>query len=1266
LSNATGPVLENLEDRTLMSFTAPVYYGGGATPIAVISADLNNDGHKDILASNSVTNTISASLGNGDGTFQAAQISAPLPFSVGSQYTGAQSGTLAAADFNGDGFADAAVVTYGGGEILLGNGDGTFQAPVAANFGAAPCRIASGDVNGDGKLDLAVANTTGYATILIGNGDGTFAAPVSYFSGSDTQDVRIIDLNHDGKMDMVSSNAISGGTISSFLGNGDGTFQPARVYGAFSAPYRFTVGDYNGDGNMDVVCANSYTSSFVSVLYGNGDGSFQPYHSYNTGTQPWDIQSADFDGDGKPDLIEQGGAGYNIEMNNGDGTFSAATPTSYTGTYFVADDFNGDGTADIVGGTSGLIGVQINTVSAVTNVSSAVGIQVSAAPSVSAGSPLQLTVSAIDANGAVVPDFQGALHITSSDARMPGFTYNMNAADAGTHSFTSGISLFTQGLQTVTVSGPASLTGSTTVLVTNAAASHFAIFADATSVAGQPMSFTVNALDLYGNLAAYTGSVHFSSSDIQAGLPADYTFTDADQGEHTFSGILKTAGIESISAVDASNTNVRGTSPFMLVSAADAMALSLVGGGGHIGTAHSVTVRASDPYGNLATGYNGTVHLTASDPNMVLPPDGSLVNGVGSFAVTPMMLGAQTLSATDINSGISGTETISGTPGDAAIFVATSLSNVVAGTTQPLSITAYDRFGNIAVDYGSTVIISGSDAQAGAQLYTFTAADAGTHSFNVTLRTAGSQSVSVRDYFNAALGETQGGIVVTPSTATSISMSSLQGVVAGTAQPVTVTAHDVFGNVATGYRGTINFSSTDAIAVLPAAYTFTEADGGVHTFGMTFESSGGQSITVADSASALMTVTQRDIPISPAALSTFSFKGASISNTTAGASFSVTVSASDAFGNTISGYTGTVQFSSSDAQASIPSSYTFSPADGGSHTFNIALKTAGTQSIIVTDSVNGALTGTQSTVVKAAAISKLVASLSSSATAGTAQSFTVTATDAFGNPTGYTGTVHFSSSDAQAILPANYTFTNKDSGTHTFNVTFKTAGNQSLTVADTVNGGLTSTQSVAVTASNARVAGFSVSGLASATAGSAKTFTVVAKDAQGNTVTGYAGTITFSSSDVAAGLPASYTFTAADAGSHTFAATLKTAGTQSITATDSTAAVSGSQAGIVVTAGAAAMFVFSAPTSVTQGVGFKFTMTVLDAYGNVATGYVGKVKVTSSDAKAGSQSYTFSSNDKGVHTFSWSFNALGSQSITVQDTGNTSLLGSLVVNVVAK
>src|SRR5947209_13180206 len=70
LSNATRPVLENLEDRTLMSFTAPVYYGGGATPIAVISADLNNDGHKDILASNSVTNTISASLGNGDGTFQ--------------------------------------------------------------------------------------------------------------------------------------------------------------------------------------------------------------------------------------------------------------------------------------------------------------------------------------------------------------------------------------------------------------------------------------------------------------------------------------------------------------------------------------------------------------------------------------------------------------------------------------------------------------------------------------------------------------------------------------------------------------------------------------------------------------------------------------------------------------------------------------------------------------------------------------------------------------------------------------------------------------------------------------------------------------------------------------------------------------------------------------------------------------------------------------------------------------------------------------------
>ena len=168
-------------------------------------------------------------------------------------------------------------------------------------------------------------------------------------------------------------------------------------------------------------------------------------------------------------------------------------------------------------------------------------------------------------------------------------------------------------------------------------------------------------------------------------------------------------------------------------------------------------------------------------------------------------------------------------------------------------------------------------------------------------------------------------------------------------------------------------------------------------------------------------------------------------------------------------------------------------------------------------------------------------------------------------------------------------------------------------------------------------------------------------------VTGYTGTVIFSSSDVKAGLPASYTFTAADAGVHSFTATLKTAGVQSITVTDAaTSTVLGSETGIAISSAAAATFTISAPSSVTQGVGFKFTVTVLDAYGNVVTGYRGKVHLSSTDAKSGTSDYTFSSKDNGVATFSYTFNTLGAETLTIVDTINGSLASSATVNVLKK
>ena len=170
-------------------------------------------------------------------------------------------------------------------------------------------------------------------------------------------------------------------------------------------------------------------------------------------------------------------------------------------------------------------------------------------------------------------------------------------------------------------------------------------------------------------------------------------------------------------------------------------------------------------------------------------------------------------------------------------------------------------------------------------------------------------------------------------------------------------------------------------------------------------------------------------------------------------------------------------------------------------------------------------------------------------------------------------------------------------------------------------------------------------------------------DAYGNVAAGYTGTVTFSSSDVQAGLPASYTFTAADAGVHTFSATLKTAGTQSLTATDTAnVAVAGSQS-VTVNPAAASRLVLSAPAVVTAGARFSLSVTVVDAYGSVVTGYRGTLTFRSSDSTANlPQDYTFTASDQGVHTFTGLvLRKKGKQTITVTDTLDGSLTASVLM-----
>ena len=610
--------------------------------------------------------------------------------------------------------------------------------------------------------------------------------------------------------------------------------------------------------------------------------------------------------------------------------------------------------------------------------------------------------------------------------------------------------------------------------------------------------------------------------------------------------------------------------------------------------------------------------------------------------------------------------------GGAVGFTVSAPTQIAAGANTSVTVTAVDALGNPVPGFLGTVDLdntpAGSTALNLAGQYTFTAADNGRHTFlfsNVTQAGAGTLSV-----FAVGMPTATAPLTVVPAALNKFVFAAPASIPAGTPFSFTITAEDKFGNVETGYTGTVHFSAlaNDTQAVLPADYTFTAADAGTHTFSATlFKTAGASSpfINAKDLATGVNTFgTIFVTPLAPASLSVTSLPSPYTAGTLAG----VTVTAVDIYGNRATELhrdhpRQQLRRRRRACRPTTPSR----PLDGGTHSFLVTLKTAGTQSFSVADTANPAFASTQSGIVVTPAAASVFAftGLPAASTAGTAQTFTITAMDAFGNRAPYFGEVFFTSSDSQASLPAAYVFTAADAGSHTFTATLKTAGPQTITVSDSSTGTPTGTQSVTVTPARGRVV--QVAGFPATTAGVAHSFTVTARDAFGNVATGYTGTVAFSSSDPIASLPANYTFTAADAGVHTFTAALKRAGTQFIQAIDTvTGSIIGAENGIAVTAAAVSHFAISGPTTVTQGVGFKITVSAVDDFGNVNAGYRGTVHLSSTDSTGGTQNFTFSNNDNGVHIFSYTFNALGSQTITIVDTTNTAILGTFTTNVVKK
>ena len=270
--------------------------------------------------------------------------------------TGSGTYSVTTADVNGDGNIDLIVANSNGEgsngvSVLTNNGDGTFADKVDYSTGSASYSVTAVDVNGDGHADLIVANYySDSVSVLTNNGDGTFVDRTDYATGGYPRSVTSADINGDGKADLIVANSDSS-NVSVLTNDGYGAFADRVDYATGSNPSSVTTADVNGDGYADLIVANRDDYS-VSVLTNNGDGTFADRVDYSTGSGPYSVTSADINGDGKADLIvaNSGSSNVSVLTNDGYGAFAdrADYDTGNNPSSVTTADVNGDGKADLI------------------------------------------------------------------------------------------------------------------------------------------------------------------------------------------------------------------------------------------------------------------------------------------------------------------------------------------------------------------------------------------------------------------------------------------------------------------------------------------------------------------------------------------------------------------------------------------------------------------------------------------------------------------------------------------------------------------------------------------------------------------------------------------------------------------------------------------------------------------------------------------------------------------------------------------------------
>jgi len=1102
------------------TFASPILVSGSGEVFGLLVADFNRDGVLDLAAASYNTNLLDVYLGAGDGTFgSVSHIAMPAVYQ------------LTAGDVDGDGKVDLITASDSGGiNLLYGNGDGSFKPAVLVASGSYYA-LATGDLNGDGNLDIVAVSSSDLVQAWFAEGGGTFQ-PAKTLGSAFSYGIALGNFSSNGGLDIAVAN-YSGNQADIFLptvvitpssknfgsvGVGSPTEQSFTVTNNGSGTVAISAVSFTGTNPGDFAQINtcslplapagacSVTVTFTPAAVGaragtlivTDDGPASPQTAGLTGTgtaAPVATLSATTLGFGNQTLHVTSAAQPVILTNTGSASLTGVT-ISVTGSTDFGQTNNCPATLTVsslctvsLTFTPAAVGLETAALQLSDNAGnspqavalSGTGLDVPAklnymqAPPASllAGSAIgTISVGVYDANSQFVTTSSASVTvaITGPNAFSQSQTV---AASAGIATFDfSGVPLDTAGQYTETASSSTISSAVSTTAVTPLLTSEIMVVAGYPSptYASVPHPFTVSVTDSFGNaVTSYTGTVTLISSDANVVVaPTPYTFVGADMGTHTFTATFPTVGTQTITVGDGV---LGGIQSGIVVNPRPQLVVNLL----------------ADDTGSAASACDGSVPCSLRS---AISQANSL--GAGDITIDTSQFGGTTPWTSTLTTGVLG--------------LSSNLS--ITGPGQEHLILSGDNLSSIfQVANGAVATISGLSVTAGNS-----ASNGGgiTNAGMLTLsNVAVTNSVATQD----------GGGIYSSGTLTVNSTTISGNTAAGNGGGVATTGTSVFydstlsGNTATGNGGGIDNRGT---LLIPQStfYGNTAADGA----------------GLENEASATLLLAQSTVSGNLASSAT----GGTVTNQNAVQS-AVTILNSIVAGNTAPGgdcvSCGTqVSFNLFDVAAATlklgPLANNGGPTETllplasspaiGSGSVSLATNSGLPQSLVNESLVNDQRGTGYSRIVSnsvdlgsiqdnSGPPNSIVLAVTGSAVAGNTLSATLQALTASASvDPAYSGTVHFTSSDSNAMLPSDYTFVPSDNGSHVFSVALRSSGSQSITATDTEASALRASQTITVTPAAAATITLNAGSGQTANDGSAFTTTLSAKvsDSFGNSVPG--------------------------------------------------------------------------------------------------------------------------------------------------------------------